>query len=299
MPARSQQSGPEFPFTGLTVRRTTPTGVAAGSTFRPIVRFTCESSASVELGTAEVLERQPPEHFLARLTWDGDRLDAARAVVGAAVAELPAGPSVHLHVNAAVHDRVAERRAIAVDLGFRLFQEKEGFWWADRGQSLPTPEHVGLRSMAEVGREPFRSVLATCVTGILDRADRTAIAGTTPDDWAVAFLDRHATADDEPSWLLATTGQDTVVGFVGLARRDAGEPVGTIVHIGVLPSARGRHLSDQLLRAAHLAARDRGCTGVLSFVDVENHPMTAAMLRAGVSATEDPWHKWHYVWTAH
>jgi ribosomal protein S18 acetylase RimI-like enzyme len=276
-------------MTRATVRRTTLDGIPRpGSTFRPLVRFTSES-ASVELGTAEVFERQPPEYFLTRLAWD--RLPAATAVVEAAVAEVP--ESVHLHVNPAVHDRVAERRRLAADCGFRLFQEKEGFWRAHDGLPLPTPEDIVLRSMAEVGREPFRRVLADCVTGILDTADRLAVARHGPDHWAADFLDRHATAEDERSWLLAAAGP--VVGFVGLIRRDAGEPVGTIAHIGVVPAARGRRISDQLLRAAHLAARERGFAGVLSFVDAANGPMLAAMRRAGVRADAHPWHKWHYV----
>jgi ribosomal protein S18 acetylase RimI-like enzyme len=65
--------------------------------------------------------------------------------------------------------------------------------------------------------------------------------------------------------------------------------------IGVLPRHRGHHYVDQLVYAAFRAARARGFTGVLSLVDVDNHPMMAAMRRTGASAQRHPWHKWLYV----
>jgi ribosomal protein S18 acetylase RimI-like enzyme len=41
---------------------------------------------------------------------------------------------------------------------------------------------------------------------------------------------------------------------------------------GVLPELRGQRYVDQLIYAAYRAARTRGFQGVLSLVDVENHP---------------------------
>lgn len=70
-----------------------------------------------------------------------------------------------------------------------------------------------------------------------------------------------------------------------------------IVLIGVLPEQRGHGYVDQLLLAAYRAARMRGFAAVLSLVDVDNHPMMAAMYRSGADPNVHPWHKWLYTTT--
>lgn len=275
-----------------------PAHVRPGSTLRPIARFVAErggvEQASVVFGQAEIFEREPVEHALARLSWTGDRLDAASEVMNAAIHAAPSAAPVYFPVSAAVSSDHAHRRAIAEACGFRLFQEKEGFWWADTGQDLPAPAGLQLRPMSQIGRDPFVPLIARCLAGTLDRTDARVLARRPPEQWVTTFLDHHAQGPDQGSWLLAESADGAPIGFVGLSRSVGDTDAGTITLIGVLPQHRGHHYVDRLVHAAFRAARARGFTGVLSHVDVDNHPMTAAMHRTGASADPHPWHKWLY-----
>jgi ribosomal protein S18 acetylase RimI-like enzyme len=115
-------------------------------------------------------------------------------------------------------------------------------------------------------------------------------------DGYCTFLDHHASAADARSWLYAETTGGVPTGFVGLAQRE-GDPAGTIVLIGVLPEQRGHGYVDQLLPAAYRAPRARGFGTVRSLVDVDNHPMMAAMRRSGADPDADPWHSWLFTST--
>ena len=95
------------------------------------------------IGQGEVFEREPAEYALARLSWAGGRLDVACAVMASAARSAPQGAPVYFMVNPATQADHADRRGIAEACGFRLFQEKEGFWWADTGESLPNPWACG------------------------------------------------------------------------------------------------------------------------------------------------------------
>lgn len=270
--------------------------VRPGSTLRPISRFVVErdgvEQASVVLGRAEIFEREPLEYAVARLSWADGGLGDARAVVAAAVGSAPPGIPVYLPVSAAVSADHAARRDVALACGFELFQEKEGFRWADTGQALPEPAGLRLEPMSRIGPEAFVSVLGRCVAQTLDRTDALVFGRQQPRQWATTFLNHHASAADAQSWLYAETTGGAPVGFVGLAQREGDPEVGTIVLIGVLPEQRGHRYVDRLLTAAYRAARARGFVAVRSLVDVDNHPMMAAMRRSGADPDADPWHGW-------
>jgi RimJ/RimL family protein N-acetyltransferase len=135
------------------------------------------------------------------------------------------------------------------------------------------------------------------VAQTLDRTDALVFGRHHPRRWATTFLDHHASAADARSWLYAETTGGVPAGFVGLAQREGDPEVGTIVLIGVLPEQRGHGYVDQLLLAAYRAARARGFGAVQSLVDVDNHPMMAAMRRSGADPDADPWHSWLFTST--
>lgn len=271
-----------------------PSEVRPGSTLRPIARFEGERASAV-LGRAEIFQREPLEYAIARLSWTEDDLVAARSVVAAAALAVPRGEPVYLPINASASPDHAVRRGIAEACGFVLFQEKEGWCWADPGLPLPEPAGLRLAPMSRIGREPFVPVIGRCIARTLDRTDVVVFGRHRPQEWVTTYLDHNATAEDAPSWLYAETPDGVPVGFVGVAQRVGDPAVGTIVLIGVLPEQRGHGYVDQLLLAAYRAARERGFTTVLSYVDVDNHPMMAAMRRSGADPDGHPWHNWLYV----
>ena len=238
------------------------------------------------LGRAEIFEREPLEYAAARFSWAENEEQAAGDVLRAAVRGAP----LPLYFPVGVDDG---RRGIAEACGFSLFQEKEGFWWADTGQELPPTGLLRLLPMSLIGRDPFVPLLTRCLTATLDRTDALTLGRHRHRQWAVTFLDHHAQPPDQDSWLYAESVAGEPIGFVGLSRREG--DVGTITLVGVLPEQRGHHYVDQLVTAAYRAARARGFAGVLSHVDVANHPMMAAMHRTGARADTHPWHKWLYV----
>ena len=136
-----------------------PSQVSPGSTLRPIARFVVEregvEQASVVFGRAEIFEREPAEYAVARLRWADGGLGAARAVVTAAVDSARSGAVVYLPINAATSPDHAARRGVAEACGFGLFQEKEGFWWADAGQTLPELAGLRVQPMSRIGSAAF------------------------------------------------------------------------------------------------------------------------------------------------
>jgi RimJ/RimL family protein N-acetyltransferase len=218
--------------------------------------------------------------------------DAFGALIDAIAERLaPHGPTtLDRRLNPEIHIDIDRMRALLEGSGFALFQEKVGFAWAPSAISSPAAAGVRLVSLADAGREAFRDVMAATTSGTLDRNDRYYIARCGPEPWAEEIM--TALRDgDETSWLLVYHG-DEPAGFVAVSAFD--EDTWTIVHIGVVPPHRGHGHVLELLSAADDVARQRGFTGGLSDVDVENAPMIAAMERAGHRTELRPWHIWHY-----
>jgi diamine N-acetyltransferase len=133
--------------------------------------------------------------------------------------------------------------------------------------------------------------MGRCQAGTLDRNDRYYLGLCGPVGWGAQMLD-YLVPGHEASWLLARDPDGREVGFVAVGPFDD-EGTGTIVHVGVLPEARGHGYINELLAAANRAARERGYVRMLSDVDTENAPMLAAMERAGHRRDRRKWHVWH------
>jgi hypothetical protein len=227
-----------------------------------------------------------------RVRWASGRADAGRAVIEAAVLAAGPGTELHLTANTQVDDRLGEQLALFESCGFTLWQEKEGFWWADAGQDLPAPQGVAVRTLAEAGRERYAGVVAACTAGTLDRIDADAVCSMGGAAWAAGLIGAAARPGAEDGWLIAENTAGEAFGYVAVA--EFGPRTGTIAHIGVTGAHRGHRHVDQLLMLANRAARGRGWTGMLSDVDVQNTPMLAAMARNGHRAENTPWHRWMY-----
>ncbi|MEY9859672.1 ribosomal protein S18 acetylase RimI-like enzyme [Catenulispora sp. GAS73] len=224
---------------------------------------------------------------LVDVRWRPGHRDAARLVLEAAIAAARPSEVLNASTNVAVHRAPAERVALLESCGFELWQEKEGFWWADEGRDLPLPEGITVRRLAEVGADRFAELIAACSTGTLDRIDADAMAAMGPAKWARAFLDSAT----DSTWLLAEdTASGQAVGFVSVGEFDPG--VGTITYIAVAPGQRGRGHVDALLKLANHTARDLGFHAVLCDTDTLNVPMQQAFRRNGHSSEATEWHKW-------
>lgn len=236
------------------------------------------------------------EHHLFGI-WLGDGppesiRDTGRALARAAVATLPPGrQTIDLRSNLERHRDIEARRALLASLGGRPFQEKVGFLWEGDGGPLPGDDRLRFDDLGSVGPTAYGSLMGRCQAGTLDRNDRYYLGLCGPVGWGAQMLD-YLVPGHEPSWLLARDPEGREVGFVAVGPFDD-EGTGTIVHIGVLPEARGHGYVNDLLTAANRAARERGYTRMLSDVDTENAPMRAAMERAGHRRDRREWHVWH------
>jgi ribosomal protein S18 acetylase RimI-like enzyme len=262
-----------------------------GAAIRYVVDSDGETIASGELFTDSPII--PGTGQLLLLRWEADQVDAARAIATAAIGDARPGGEVHLQANVEVHAHIDERLALADAFGFELWQEKEGFWWSDEGQAVPAPERIRCRTLTDLGAAAYADVMADAAADSLDRvqADSVRLAGALPG--ANAFVATYANDNDADTWLVAEDLDGVPIGFVALGTFDE-DKTGTIYHIGVRAGYRGRRYIDELLRAANLATRGRGWTGMLNDVDVDNAPMMAAMERNGHRADARPWHKWYY-----
>lgn len=230
------------------------------------------------------------------LPWDAtDAVDIGRRLIVETLGALPDGVlAIDGWANPEYMPGDDIRRAVFEAAGMPLFQEKEGFQWqaGEPDQPLRRAPRLHFRSAEELGEEPFARVMARAVVGTLDRQDRyyrDLVGG--PDAWGHEML--GYLGGDASSWLLALEDDGTEVGYVLIGGFD--EPGrGTIIHIGVVPEARGRGYIDELLQAGNAAARRRGFDRILSDVDVHNPPMLAAMERNGHSAAATTWHVWHH-----
>lgn len=265
------------------------------SPYDPVLCFAVESDGET-VASGDISERSyvgAETGRMIRLTWTDGHLADARAVLTAALAAADPGTEVHLATNVEFHEHVADRLALAEECGFEIWQEKEGFWWADNGQELPEPDRVVTRTLEEVGFDRFVEVVAGCAVATLDRVDASAIAEMGATGWAAALTESIGGPEDAATCFFAETPAGQTIGFVAVGAFDE-ETTGTVQHIGVLPAHRGRGYVDQLLRVANRAARDRGFTGMVCDVDVDNPPMVAAMERNGHHADMRPWHKWYH-----
>jgi ribosomal protein S18 acetylase RimI-like enzyme len=262
--------------------------VSDGNPLGPRIPFVAQSDG-VEVAEGDLMARSWMGDETGRLVnvrWEPGHSDAARLVVEAAVAAARPGDVLNAATNAEIHRDPAERIAVFESCGFELWQEKEGFWWADEDQDLPAPQRISVRPLAEVGAECFGEVIAACSAGTLDRIDADAMAAMTPEAWASAFLD----ATQDSTWLLAEDAAGRAVGLVSVGEFDPG--VGTITYIAVLPDQRGHGYVDELLKLANRTARELGFRAMLSDTDVLNVPMQQALLRNGHSPHATEWHKW-------
>ena len=232
----------------------------------------------------------PNELFLfgLHLQWEDDYLEAGRRLISEGLAaissevpellEVRINNSFHLSPDAQVHLMGA--------LGMELFQQKHGFSWTDGGRSEEPADRLEFRSIAEVGADAYRAVMAPCGAETLDRNDRYYWAGCGPDNWASQMTEYLVDAD-APMWLVGFRN-DEPVGYVAVVRDE--EWGATIGHVGITPEHRGNGYIHDLLEAGNRVGRRSGIATMLSDVDVLNSPMIEAMQRAGHSRDPQRWH---------
>ena len=226
------------------------------------------------------------------LPWDTDRdVDLGRELLGTSLGRLGDVPEIlEINVNTEDHDHAQRRVAVLREAGLQIFQEKQGYQWADDGTQIEVPDRLTFRSLPEVGRPLYRAVMSLSGEGTLDRNDRYYWSRAGAANWA-GVMASFVEDDEAGLWLLGFNSHDDPVGYVAVSAFDEPETA-TIVHIGVSPSQRGNGYVDDLVLAGTAAAQQAGFEAMLSDVDVGNEPMRAAMLRAGHVEDARPWHHW-------
>ena len=243
----------------------------------------------------EYLGDLPPDELHVFGLWlPDDRRLAERLVVESLTRIAGSVPDrLELRSNRDVHAQIDLRLEVARTLDLDLFQEKEGFLWRDEGTTIAVPSRLAFRSIDEAGDRHYRDVFAGVPRETLDRNDMWFRDRTSERDWASVMM-TYLTKDDVPMWLEARLPDGPSVGIVAVS--DFGRPnTATITYIGVLPPHRGNGYIDDLLAAGTAAAQQMGFTSILSDVDVDNHPMVAAMERSGHHGSSTDWHGWHHV----
>lgn len=230
--------------------------------------------------------------FGLQLPWEDDHVERGRRLLSESLRAIRGDVPEVLEVRIVneLHPHFEARRRLMEACGLRLFQEKQGFSWADDGTEIAVTNRLQFRSVADIGVEAYRSVMAPCGEGTLDRNDRYYWEECGADNWA-AQMTFYLEEADVDMWLVGFS-RDSAVGYVAVASdEDWGS---TIVHIGVVPEHRGNGYIDDLIAAGTTAAQKAGIRKMLSDVDVLNRPMMEAMRRAGQRDDLRPWHVWAY-----
>jgi GNAT superfamily N-acetyltransferase len=223
------------------------------------------------------------------LPWEDGYVDIGLDLLSGAAESLrgTVPDQIRTRVNQSFHAFVERRRHLLDSYGLEVFQEKQGFRWADDGEEIGVPDRLDFVSVEEIGVEAYAAVMARCGEGTLDRNDRYYWNGCGADNWAAQMM-VYLQPEDAPMWLVGRRGADHV-GFVAVRSEEDWDS--TIAHIGVIPSHRGQGYINDLLLAGTAAAQRAGIHGMLSDVDVLNRPMAEAMRRNG--HVDDPdWHLW-------
>lgn len=243
----------------------------------------------------EYLGDLPPDELHVFDLWLPDDTGLATGLVVEALTRIVDSVPDRLQVrtNRDLHAQVDQRLELAESLELDLFQEKEGFLWSDDGSDLKVPGRLVFRSIDDVGSRHYRDVFAGVPRETLDRNDRWYRRRMSESDWASVMM-TYSNDDDAPMWLEGRLPDGRPIGIVAVS--DFNRPhTATITYVGVLPPHRGNGYIDDLIAAGTASAGQLGFTSILSDVDVENHPMMAAMERSGHHAASTNWHGWHHV----
>lgn len=237
----------------------------------------------------------PPEElsvFGLHLPWDEEYLKIGRSLFRSATTSLLGDVPEKLEVRIIndVHSHPEARCRLLEHCGMEVFQEKHGFTWVDGGRVIQPGARLEFQSIAESGVDVYRSVMAPCGEGTLDRNDRYYWEGCGPSNWA-AQMTEYLDEDDASMWLIGYHGE-VPIGYVAVvSEEDWGATIG---HIGVIPEHRGHGYINDLLAAGTAAAQRSGISTMLSDVDVLNLPMRHAMNNGGHLEDPQRWHVWAY-----
>ena len=236
----------------------------------------------------------PREMFIYGLSlpWEEEYLEPGRFLFTEAIRSVAADTPEMLEarINSDFHSHPGARCRLLESLGMSLFHEKHGFFWVDTGQSARPGDRLEFRSVAETGIDHYRSVMAPCGEGTLDRNDRYYWEGCGPHNWA-AQMTQYLEENDVSMWLIGYH-QDEPVGYVAVVSDE--EWGATIGHIGVVPEHRGNGYGHDLVAAGTAAAQRSGIGTMLSDVDVLNVPMRNALNDCGHVEEPERWHTWVY-----
>lgn len=177
---------------------------------------------------------------------------------------------------------VEQQRQLLSSLNIPMIQEKARF---QRENTAPLPAESGrltYRDLDEVGADDFINAIRRVTDGTLDRSDIAQRKILGDKGHAEEYFDtlQDYFESDPAWWLLAYTPENQLVGLV-VAVKFAGESLGSIGYIGVVPEQRGKgYIHDLLVKGTGILYA-AGIPSVLADTDTLNTPMKQAFEKAG------------------
>ena len=173
-----------------------------------------------------------------------------------------------------------DERTLMRRLGFRRIRTARRFERISTSAGpAGTTGDLRFRSLGEVGDESFVGAIAAVNRDGLDRRIRRDVESLGPEAAARRKFANSLALHAQPEWWqLAYTPASELVGLVMPSLID-GQPV--IDYIGVVPERRGRRHIDQLIARAIDVFEERDAPRIRADTDAVNHPMLAALRRAG------------------
>lgn len=131
----------------------------------------------------------------------------------------------------------------------------------------PEADSLSLRSLADLGPEPFEQVLTATMAGDPERGPD--LAGVLDE-----FITLAGDLFDAASWFVAQRDGETVGVVLPQVFPDRPDR-GTMLYLGVLPAHRGQGIGRALHALGMRALADRGAAGYFGTVDPANAAMIA------------------------
>jgi ribosomal protein S18 acetylase RimI-like enzyme len=220
------------------------------------------------------------------LPWDADYMGIGRGLLRDGLAAMMDHGAVTIehHLPMEKTPNARERAILFESVGLPIVQRKARFLLEPATSSARDRERLLYRTLRQAGRERFIAAIAEVTAGTLDTLHRIDVAASGSAAAAQGLYETLVSIDDNPDWWELAYRDDEFVGLI-VPQRFTPEK-GAINYIGVAPRHRGGGYVDDLLRHGIGRLAEHGITTVIADTDLENHPVEAALLRAGFRREE-------------
>ncbi|GHU42424.1 hypothetical protein FACS1894111_06340 [Clostridia bacterium] len=163
--------------------------------------------------------------------------------------------------------------------GFLLVQEKKRYSYENtvsKQEALHKyKDLLSFRSVTEIGEDAFTNLVGTVTKGTLDSGLAQDFAENGQKMCAFTYVELCKLIDFNPDWWKVAYAKEKPVGLI--LPQNAGEDIGLINYVGVVPDMRGNGYVNALLAEGTRILCENGISKIFADIDVLNFPLEQAL----------------------